>query len=91
MAIDYEAIVEAYIDNADYASVDSLAKAKLFRTACIKLLVVPEEMYRQHERLRFAPRAEAITLAKKEVDGWIAAKSIGATTDQYVDFTGYRD
>lgn len=91
MAIDLEAIVQAFVDNADYDSANSISMAKAFRTACRRLLIVPEEMYRQHERLRYAPRADVVNARLTEVNSWLGAKSIGATTEQYIEFKDYRD
>lgn len=90
MAIDYTAIKQAYIDNADYAAANSETKARAYQTACRQLLIAPEEIYRQNERVRFGSN-ELIAAELSRVDNWLGAKAIGKSSDRYVDFQGYRD
>ena len=65
----------AYLDNADYDSDGSVAKAKLFRTACRQLIVLlPSSASRGAggNSQSFNYRVEDIQAAFQEVNAWLS-------------------
>lgn len=88
MAIDPVQIRDDYVDNADYAEVNSLTKARAFQTACKRSFLCPQEISKDGETIRF-PDARVIQQELASVEAWIAANGSGGV--KHFDFTGYRD
>jgi hypothetical protein len=91
MAIDYEQIEQAYIDNADYLEANSVTKALAFRTACERAGRIPIEVYKQSGRVRFEEASLAAAIAR--VDDFLKSATFGKGVghSQYLNTEGYRD
>ena len=75
MAVSLTTAQEAYLDNADYDETASVAKAKLFRTACRQLIVLlPSSAMRgagsNQQTVGF--RVEEIRRSLEAVQCWLA-------------------
>jgi hypothetical protein len=86
----------AYFDNADFEADGSIVKAKLFITACRKLLAVPVTRTAQSGRdgneLELDP--EMIARQQDEARRWLAsaqAAAAGGGGVIHADFTAFRD
>lgn len=92
MSINYDAIVEAYHDNADYAETGSIAKARAFVTACRRLLVLqPSESANRETTTRFDMKLiqQELEMARQ----WLAANDTSAADRASVtraDFRNFR-
>lgn len=87
MAIDLAAIFQAYNDNADYDDPASLAKAKLFRTACRRIIgLVPEQSGLGTELVRYGLTTKAVEAALRRVQSWINVND-GTGGSSYLDLS----
>lgn len=70
-----ETVQQAYLDNADYEEVASVTKAKVFVSACRKLLLLLPQMTRQASRFELQIDTKVIPEALKHAKDWISSVS----------------
>jgi len=83
----------AFDENADYASVESVAKAKLFRTACIRLIPkLPAQASRGGSggNQSFAYRIDEIQALLQGVEAWLALNDTSTSAVTHPDFSNSR-
>ncbi len=90
MATSLATAQDAYLDNADYDSDGSVAKAKLFRTACRQLLVLlPADQSRRAgnntQQVSFDPAMLRQSL--QEVEAWLALNDTSTPAVVHPDFS----
>jgi hypothetical protein len=79
MAATFDEVADAYLDNADFEEAGSVAKAKAFVTACVRLLVLlPASASDQGSAQSFDQKE--IQANKQRAQAYIAANASGART-----------
>jgi hypothetical protein len=79
MAATYSEAADAYLDNADFEEAGSLAKAKAFVTACVRLaILLPSSASDQGSAQSFS--TADIQSAKERAQTFIAANAQGSST-----------
>jgi hypothetical protein len=87
------ATLAAYDENADYDDDESVAKAKLFRSACRRLLVkLPAQASRGGSggTQSFGYRIDEIQAALQSVNIWLSANDTSSSAVTHPDFSNAR-
>lgn len=82
-------VLEAFDDNADYRADGSVAKAKLFESACIRLSVLPVESS-QGSRQRVVMDPKHLRGLAEEARQWIQAQGAAGGGVTFPDFQTLR-
>lgn len=85
-----ETTLAAFDENADYDADASVAKAKLFRTACRRLIAkLPSQASRGGSggNQQFGFRIDEIHAMLQEVEAWLALNDTGAYPVTHPDFS----
>lgn len=87
MAATFDQVADAYLDNADFEESGSVAKAKAFVTACVRLLVLlPSSASDQGSSQAFDQKE--IQANKQRAQAFIAANASGARVRSFSVNTG---
>lgn len=79
MAATFDEVADAYLDNADFEEAGSVAKARAFVTACVRLLLLlPVSASDQGSAQSFDQKE--IQANKQRAQAYIAANASGART-----------
>lgn len=84
------ATLTAFDENADYDTDESVGKAKLFRTACRRLLAkLPAQASRggSGSNQSFGFRIDEIRTALQEVEAWLALNDTSSSAVTHPDFS----
>jgi hypothetical protein len=79
IAAQYDAALQAYLDNADYEETSSVTKARAFITACTKLIAVtPQATGSRDSHLQI--KVDEYRQAKQAAQAWVGGNDTDPTT-----------
>lgn len=94
VATEYDSALQAYLDNASYEAEASVAKAKLFLTACTKLIALVPQMTGTRESTT-QMKVDEYRLQRESCQEWLSTHDTSADSRHpsvtRVSFENFRD